>query len=226
MQWYEKHKPKTLTEMVGHKEIFAEIEGFILSGDIPPLLFWGKPGTGKTLTAEVIAYMILGDEPNGNFIPIDASNDRTIEKMRKRVINAIRNMPLFAPIKIIFLDEADGLLSDAQDILKTPVQKAKTTLFIFACNDPSKIIPAIVSRCRVYEFKPLTEADIIQGLKRIMVKENVTLDDSILRDIAKKSQGDMRAAINELQGIAATNNRSSEIDKIVQQYMNKEAAGV
>lgn len=226
MKWYEKHKPMKFSEMSGHRDNLTQIEGFILSGDIPPLLFWGKPGTGKTLTAEIIAYMIFGEEQNGNFIVIDASNERGITDMRKVVIRAIKHMPLGANMKVIFLDEADGLLSDAQDVLKTPIQKAKTTLFILACNDPTKIIQPIISRCKVFEFKELTEADIIHGLKRIAVKENLTLDDSVYQEIARKSKGDMRTAINELQGVAASNNRSSEIDRIVKQYLIKEGIEV
>lgn len=223
--WNDKYRPKRLTDMVGHREAFAEIEGFILSGEIPPLLFHGQAGTGKTTAAEVIGYMILGDEPNGNFIEINASDNRKIDDMRKVVIRAIKHMPLFAAMKIILLDEFDGVIKEAQDLLKRPMEKAKTTLFIITCNDLSSIIKPIISRCAVFEFKPLSEADIITGLKRIAGKENLNLTESVFSEIAKKTNGDMRQAINELQKVAASNNRNVEIERIVQQYM-KQPAGM
>ncbi len=224
MNWNEKYRPQTFTEMVGLNEVLTAIESFILSGDIPHLLFYGEAGTGKTTAAYIIASKLLGD--NGNFIEINASNERGIGDMRKIVIRAIKHMPIGTSLKIIFLDEADGLTPDAQDVLKSPIEKAKTTLFIIACNDITKITKPIKSRCAIFEFKRITEADIVEGLKRIAVKEKLTIGDDILRNIARKVEGDMRAAVNELQKAAALNNRSSEIDKIVQQYMKNESVTI
>lgn len=117
--------------------------------------------------------------------------------MRKIVIRAIKHMPIGTSLKIIFLDEADGLTPDAQDVLKSPIEKAKTTLFIIACNDITKITKPIKSRCAIFEFKRITEADIVEGLKRIAVKEKLTIGDDILRNIARKVDGDMRAAVKK-----------------------------
>lgn len=225
MYWSEKYRPKTFTDISGHREQLTQIEGFILSGDIPHLLFYGEPGTCKTTIAGIVANKLLGDNHNGNFIELNASDERKIDDMRKIVIRAIRHMPLFAKMKVILFDEADGLTPDAQNILKRPMEKTKNTLFIFTCNNPEAIITPIKSRCAIFEFKPLPEPDIIEGLKRIAVKEKLSIDDSTLQGIVKKVKGDMRQAINELQKAAASNNRNSEIDRIVQQYM-KQPAGV
>ncbi|MDP2217156.1 MAG: AAA family ATPase [Methanolobus sp.] len=226
MNWNEKYRPKTFTEISGHREALTQIEGFILSGDIPHLLFYGEPGTCKTTIAGIIANKLLGDNHNGNFIELNASDERKIEDMRKIVIRAIKHMPLFAKMKVILFDEADGLTPDAQNILKRPMEKTRSTLFIFTCNNPEAIITPIKSRCAVFEFKPLPESDIIEGLKRIAVKEKLVIDDNTLQGIARKVKGDMRSAVNELQKASACNNRSIEIDRIVQQYMKQPAGAI
>lgn len=220
MKWSEKYRPKHFTDIAGLNKVLTAIESFILSGDIPHLLFYGDAGTGKNTVAYIVAQKLLGD--SGNFIEINASNNRGIDDMRKIVIKAIKHKPIGTDLKVIFLDEADGLTSDAQDILKSPIEKAKHTLFIISCNDITKIIKPIKSRCVLFEFK-LNQDEIVTGLKRIVAKENITIGDDILKGIAGKVDGDMRSAVNELQKAAALNNRSSEIEKIVQQYMKSQS---
>jgi len=222
MNWNEKNRPQTFTEMVGLNDVLTAIESFILSGDIPHLLFFGEAGTGKTTTALIIAHKLLGEYFDMNFIELNASDTREEGDMRKRVIRALKHKPIGSDIRVILLDEADGLKPTAQDILKRPIEKTRNTIFIFTCNDITGIIKPIKSRCALFEFKRITETDIVEGLKRIAVKEKCTIGDDVLRNIARKVEGDMRAAVNELQKAAALNNRNSEIDKIVQQYMNKE----
>jgi replication factor C small subunit len=226
MNWIEKYRPQTFTEMVGLNEVLTAIESFILSGDIPHLLFYGEAGTGKTTTAHIIAHKLLGEYFEANFIELNASDTREEGDMRKRVIRALKHKPIGSDIRVILLDEADGLKPTAQDILKRPIEKTRNTVFIFACNDINGIIKPIKSRCALFEFKRISEADTVEGLKRVAVKEKVSIQDDVLRNIARKVDGDMRAAVNELQKMAALNNRNSEIDKIVQQYMKNESVTI
>jgi len=224
MNWIEKHRPQNFTELIGLNEALTAIESFILSGDIPHLLFYGEAGTGKTTTAHIIAHKLLGEYFEMNFTEINASDTREEGDMRKKVLRALKHKPIGSSIRVILLDEADGLKPTAQDLLKRPIEKTKNTLFIITCNDITSIIKPIKSRCALFEFK-LTESDIVEGLKRIVVKE-VSIGDDVLQKIAKKADGDMRAAVNELQKAAALNSRNSEIDRIVQQYMKSESIDV
>lgn len=223
MNWIEKHRPKTFTDLVGLNDVCTAIEGFILSGNIPHLLFHGEAGTGKTTVAEIVGHKLLGEWYDNNFIEINASDTREEGDMRKKVVRAIKNQPIGGDLRVIFLDEADGLKPTAQDIIKRPIEKTTNTLFILACNDLSAIIKPIRSRCAVFEFKRISESDIVEGLKRIADKEKLTIGDDVLRNIARKVDGDMRSAVNELQKAAALNNRSSEIDRIVKQYLEVKA---
>ncbi len=224
-KWVEKYRPKTFRDFSGNKDTLTEIEGFILSGSIPHLFFKGDVGTGKTALAEVIALKLLGDGGSG-LIELNASDEREEQDIKKRVLKPINFIPLGANKDnyrwIVLFDEAEGLKPTAQAILKRPMEKQKKVIFIFTTNEENKIIDAIKSRCSCFEFKRLDDADIVEGLKRIAVKENLNMNDNTLMEIARKSKGDMRSAINELQKQASLSNRNAEIDKIVAQYMKQQ----
>lgn len=223
--WNVKYRPKTFKDFIGNRETLTAIEGYILSGSIPHLLLHGHWGTGKTTLAEVIATILLGED-SPNFIELNASDDRE-EKDIKKLLKSLRNIPIgFSKFRVVLFDEAEGLKPTAQDLLKRPLEKVKNTVFVFTCNEISKIIEPIQSRCHCFEFKPLTDANIIEGLKQIAVKEQLMLNGSTFQDIARKVNGDMRQAINELQKAAALNNRNSEIDRIVQQYIKQPAGAI
>jgi replication factor C small subunit len=222
MNWNDKYRPKSFKEFIGNRDTLTQIEGFILSGDIPHLLFEGDKGTGKTALAEVVGLKLLG-EGNPNFIELNASDERDEHHVRK-LVKSIRNMPLGASFRVLLWDEFN-LKPTAQDLLKRPMEKVKNTIHIITTNDINSVIEPIQSRCAVFHFIPLSEGDITEGLKRIAIKENLTLTEQQLKEIAKKSNGDMRTAVNELQKASALNNRNVEIDKIVQQYMKAQPQG-
>ena len=219
MNFNDKYRPQDFTEIVGNREIMEQIEGFILSGSIPHLLFYGKPGTGKTTLAEVIAEKVLGGRDSENFIELNASDERGIDDVRKTVIRAIKHLPFGAPCKIIFLDEADGLTKDAQQVLRRPMEKSHGNLFIIACNDVFSIIEPIRSRCAVYFLAPISESETVKGLKRIVDSEGLEISDEQLEAIAREAKGDMRTAVNELQKLGAGNGREAEIERRVAEML-------
>lgn len=217
MRWIEKHRPDSFSDLAGHDEILQQIEGFILSGDIPHLLFWGELGTGKTTVANIIAQNLLGEYLNDNFIELNASDNRGIDDMRDIVLSSLRHKSFYTQIKIILLDEADGLTPDAQDLLRRPMEKAQNALFIVCCNDVRKISKAIQSRCAVYEFTAPSIDATVKRLAQICDIEHQDIPVSVLTEIAIKSEGDIRCAVNELQKVAACG-PDTEINRIMQKY--------
>jgi len=200
MQWTEKYRPKCLNDIVGQRDTVKIIGKMMNNGGLPNLLFHGPPGTGKTATAYAIAEQLLGEDMNQNFLEINASDDRSLEKIRNKAIRVVRYMPL-NPTKprIIFMEEADGLYRDTQEGLRKPLEKSGRTIFIFAANDREKFITPILSRLMEFTFTPLKDKDIQKRLQAISKAERIKIKSDILTRIAKESEGDIRHAINELQ---------------------------
>jgi replication factor C small subunit len=210
--WVEKYKPGSLDEVVGHEGLKSILRKYVEQKDTPHLFFFGKPGTGKTLIAELIAKEILGDT-NGNFIEMNASDDRTVDKVRKIVLNGIKHSTLNGKLRIILLDEADGLLISAQEILRRPMEKSYKTRFIITANDVKSIIEAIKSRCMSFEFKGVKKEDIIKRLRFIRDKEQSTIPDREIELIAHNCDGDLRQAITELEKASMGDDSGEEIVK-------------
>ena len=193
----EKYRPKCLYEIVGQDDIIRRLQDTLNNGcDLTHSLFKGPPGTGKTTTAHAIA-----NELGADFKELNASDDRGIESTRKKVITFAKYMPLTQfRYKIMFLDEVDGLTSEAQDLLKRPMEIYATNCrFILACNNVDKIIEPIRSRCTEYEFKPISKNAIITRLQYIANREYIEYTNRDLDYITEKCKGDMRKAINMLQ---------------------------
>jgi len=199
--WIEKYRPRTLNEIVGQDAIITKLQDRVNNGkNISNLIFQGKAGTGKTTTAMALARDLFGNNWKMAFYGTNASDDRGLEAIRKKIIPATKYMPLIpVPFKIIFLDESDGVTPDAQACLRVPMEKTPNVRFILSCNHISKIIEEIVSRCTVYEFKPIGKADIVKRLQYIANRECLAIDVQQLEIVAEICKGDLRKAINNLQ---------------------------
>jgi replication factor C small subunit len=197
--WTEKYRPKHLREVIGQSHITERLESFVKSRSLPHCLFTGPAGCGKTTTALAIARELFGDSWKSNFLELNASDERGIDTIRVKVKDFARTMAL-SGFKIIYLDEADSLTTDAQHALRRTMEKyTDTARFILSCNYSSKIIPPIQSRTAVFRFSPLKEADITSFLKKIAVNEKLRIDEKALQAVVYIAEGDMRKAINILQ---------------------------
>jgi replication factor C small subunit len=199
--WTEKYRPKTLDEVVGQKSITDRLKGYVEAKNMSHLMLAGSPGTGKTTCALALARSMYGDSWRGNFIELNASDDRGIDVVRGKIKDFARTAPVDgAEFKIIFLDESDALTNDAQGALRRTMEKySKTCRFILSCNYSSKIIDPIQSRCAVFRFRPLSNEDIREYLERICKEESLEVEEGALDALVYISRGDMRRAVNTLQ---------------------------
>jgi len=217
--WTDDYKPKHLEEVAGHEKLKFVIQKYIKSGDIPHFFFHGAtPGTGKTLIAELIGHELLGEAFDDNFIEINASDDRTVQKMRDVVLNAIKHSTINGHLRIILLDEMDGVLEPAQALLRRPMEKSNRTRFILTANDEKSIIEPIKSRCMCFEFKGLKKGDIIKRLIFIRDNEKAKIELSEIERIAKESGGSLRKAITELEKLSMMGN---EEETLLRRYVKR-----
>jgi len=202
--WIEKYRPIRLADIVGQDEIIERLESYVKNGNLPHLLFTGTAGVGKTTAAVSLAREFFGESWHMNFRELNASDERGIDVVRNQIKQFARTSPLGgATFKILFLDEADALTTDAQAALRRTMESyAQTCRFILSCNYSSKIIDPIQSRCAIYRFKPLGKAAIAEEIHKIAKKEGVAVAEDAINAIVYVAQGDMRKAINALQGAA------------------------
>jgi len=204
--WTEKYRPRKLDDVFGQKEIVERMKAYARQRNVPHMMFSGPPGVGKTTIALALAHELYGERWRESFLEMNASDERGIDVVRGRIKDFARTLSLAdVPFKLIFLDESDALTPDAQNALRRTMEMfANNTRFILSCNYSSKVIEPIQSRCAVFRFRPLTEQDVREMLHHIAKHEKVEVAEDGVKALIYVSEGDMRKAINALQGAAAS----------------------
>ena len=232
IMWVEKYRPSKLSELINQKETISSLKSLLKNqSEIPHLLFSGSAGVGKTTTALCLSREILGDRFNDYVLELNASDERGINMVRERVkkFSRFAGLDTEIPFKIIILDEADEMTSDAQTALRRIIEDtAKYCRFILIANNISKIIAPIQSRCAVFKFTKINEKEITSYLKIVATKEKIKTDDKSLKSISEFSGGDLRQSINLLQAAASSgsvtetkvkdmvgSSRSKDVEKIL-----------
>jgi replication factor C small subunit len=205
--WAEKYRPRSLKDMVNQKEIVERLKSFVDAKNIPHCIFAGPPGTGKTTAALCLAHDLYGEAYREHLMELNASDERGINVVRETVKTFARVRTLGEiPFKILILDEADNMTSDAQQALRRTMERfTETCRFILIANYSGKIIEPIQSRCAPFRFTYLPREDHDAYLRHIAESEKVELLDDGLNAIFEVCGGDLRRAINTLQAAASLN---------------------
>ena len=212
-----KYRPETFDTVVGQEAITTTLKNSIRNGHLAQsFLFCGPRGVGKTTCARILARTIncmnIGEdlEPCGecescrgfknnasqNIYELDAASNRSVESMRT-LIEQVRIPPQVGKYKVYIIDEVHMLTSEAFNaFLKTLEEPPAYAKFILATTEKNKIIPTILSRCQIFDFKRIHVEDIVAHLKRICEKEGIAGEEEALRVIAQKADGGLRDALS------------------------------
>ena len=205
----ERMRANSLDEFIGQKHIVAEgslLRRAIATDRLGSCIFWGPPGCGKTTLANIIAL-----RTNGEFIKLNAVN-AGVADVKKAVETARENLKLYGKRTYLLLDECHRFNKTQSDSLLPAIEQG-TIIFIGSTteNPFASMTPAIVSRCRVFEFKHLTNEDIVEALKKALKsrhkglgKQNIIADEEAILHIANMAGGDLRTAYNALELAALT----------------------
>ncbi|MDE1815404.1 MAG: replication factor C small subunit [Thaumarchaeota archaeon] len=205
--WVEKYRPMKLSEIINQKEVIGSLKALLKNmSEMPHLMFSGSAGVGKTTAALCIAREVLGDSWREYTLELNASDERGINMVRERVKKFARfsGLDTSIPFKLVILDEADEMTSDAQTALRRIIEDtAAHCRFIMIANNISKIIEPLQSRCAVFKFTRISEEEVIDYLEEICKKEKLKYTKEGLKTLYSYSEGDMRHSINMLQAAAS-----------------------
>jgi putative ATPase len=194
----ERMRPTSLDDVCGQELVGPNgiLRGMVGEGKLPSLVLWGRPGTGKTTIARLIA-----NTSGARFVEINSTSTK-LEEVRRIFADAVKDLQLTGRKTIVFCDELHRFSKTQQDAFLGPVESGTITLIAATTENPSfKVISALLSRCRTFTLDDLKEPDLVRILERAVAAENCTspiLDKDMLHYFARFSDGDARTALNLL----------------------------
>jgi len=199
--WVEKYRSQNLDTYVGNEGVKAFISKCITNNDIPHLLLYGKPGTGKTTLAKLITKNIKCD-----VMYINASDERGIDTIRDKIVD-YASANSFNPIKIVILDESDYITAQAQAALRNVMETySAKTRFILTANYAERIIDPLKSRCQAFHIEPPSKGEVAKHIASLLDQEKVKYELSNVAALIKTYYPDIRKIINAAQQSIDDNN--------------------
>ena len=216
-----KYRPKTFDEVAGQEAITSTLVNAINNNQLAQaLLFTGPRGVGKTSCARILAKMINSSIDNDkqdfayNIFELDAASNNSVDDIRN-LTEQVRIPPQLGKYKVYIIDEVHMLSTSAFNaFLKTLEEPPKHCIFILATTEKHKIIPTILSRCQIYDFKRITNKDIVEYLIKICKNEGVEFEAEALDIIANKADGAMRDALSIFDRILSYNNKEITVKDV------------
>ena len=204
---YRKYRPQTFADIVGQNHIVSVLKNAIDKNQIShAYLFYGSRGTGKTSIAKIFANEVNGNEiyqkENVDIIEIDAASNNGVDEVRD-IKEAIKFLPTEGKYKVYIIDEVHMLTTAAFNaLLKTLEEPPAHVIFILATTEIHKIPATILSRCQRFEFKNLSQEQLIDRLKYIAKEENLVIEEAAIEKIATLAKGGLRDAISILDQVS------------------------
>jgi DNA polymerase III subunit gamma/tau len=199
-----KYRPTTFKSVVGQQAITNTLENAIENNHLAQaLLFTGPRGVGKTTCARILAKRInqkvtqdINEDFAFNIFELDAASNNSVDDIRS-LTDQVRIPPQTGKYKVYIIDEVHMLSQAAFNaFLKTLEEPPNHAIFILATTEKHKIIPTILSRCQIFDFKRITVTDIKEHLAEIAVTEGIEAEDDALHIIAQKADGALRDALS------------------------------
>ena len=204
--WTVKHKPKSLSEVVGNKDAIQKLVNWVKSWErgIPKkraVFIYGPPGIGKTVSVEALA-----NDYKMELVEKNASDYRTEDAVKRFAGLASQYGSLFGGKRIVLLDELDGLTGTADRggvrAITEVVKNAQCPIVLIANDAYNPRLSTLRNYCLLIEFKKPSASDVMKHLKRICIREGIEAEEKALKFIAQRSEGDVRSAVNDLQALA------------------------
>jgi DNA polymerase-3 subunit gamma/tau len=203
--------------MIGQDAIVKTLSNAIKNDNIPQaLLFCGPRGVGKTSCARILAKTINNLEENFeyNIFELDAASNNSVEDIRS-ITDQIRIPPQIGKYKVYIIDEVHMLSNAAFNaFLKSLEEPPKHVVFILATTEKNKIIPTILSRCQIYDFKKVDVVDITELLKNICTDKKIKFDENSLSLIAEKSDGSIRDSLSMFDRLVSFTDSNLTMDEV------------
>lgn len=219
-----KYRPLTFDEVVGQQAITQTLENAIDKNQLAQaLLFCGPRGVGKTSCARILAKKINAQEANNtsedyafNIFELDAASNNSVDDIRN-LNEQVRIPPQVGTHKIYIIDEVHMLSTAAFNaFLKTLEEPPKHVIFILATTEKQKIIPTILSRCQIYDFKRIGITDCKNHLNTIAIDQNIQFEEEALNLIAKKADGAMRDALSIYDRMVSFSKRNLTVKSVAE----------